>query len=107
MPSPRYHREIPARYRLEAGRCNECGKVSYPTRMVCPACGAREFERLGKTRTSAPERSRAHHGRSHPPALSLPSLLPGAQASVVSTVTPTPQAARPSTWAATTLGMPP
>jgi uncharacterized OB-fold protein len=49
MPSPRYHREIPARYRLEAGRCNGCGKVSYPPRMVCPHCGGREFERIRLT----------------------------------------------------------
>lgn len=42
MPSPRYWREIPSRYRLEAGRCADCGKVSYPARRVCPRCrGAR------------------------------------------------------------------
>ena len=39
MPSPRYWREIPARYRLEAGRCPGCEKVIYPARRVCPACG--------------------------------------------------------------------
>ncbi len=44
MPSPRYHREIPARYRLEAGRCKSCGKVSYPSRVVCPACRGTGFE---------------------------------------------------------------
>ena len=38
MPSPRYHREIPARYRLEAGQCSGCGHVSYPARKVCPSC---------------------------------------------------------------------
>ena len=37
MPSPRYWREIPSRYRLEASRCG-CGKVSYPPRKVCPGC---------------------------------------------------------------------
>ena len=37
MPSPRYWREIPSRYRLEASRCG-CGRVSYPARRVCPAC---------------------------------------------------------------------
>ena len=30
MPSPRYWREIPARYRLEGARCKSCGKVDYP-----------------------------------------------------------------------------
>ncbi len=44
MPSPRYHREIPARYRLEAGRCAGCGKVSYPARRVCPECRGTAFE---------------------------------------------------------------
>jgi uncharacterized OB-fold protein len=39
MPSPRYWREIPARYRLEAGRCPACDKVVYPARRVCPGCG--------------------------------------------------------------------
>ncbi|MBK8977476.1 MAG: Zn-ribbon domain-containing OB-fold protein [Planctomycetes bacterium] len=44
MPSPRYWREIPGRYRLEAGRCHGCGKVVYPTRRICPACRGAEFE---------------------------------------------------------------
>lgn len=38
MPSPRYWREIPSRYRLEAGRCTTCGKVTFPARRVCPEC---------------------------------------------------------------------
>jgi hypothetical protein len=46
MPSPRYTREIPARYRLEAGRCSGCGKVVFPSRPVCPACRGTEFEAL-------------------------------------------------------------
>ena len=46
MPSPRYHREIPARYRLEAGKLHGCGKVPYPARMVCPACRGQEMEEI-------------------------------------------------------------
>ena len=42
MPSPRYWREIPSRYRLEASRCTGCGKVSYPARPVCPGCRSRD-----------------------------------------------------------------
>jgi uncharacterized protein len=38
MPSPRYAREIPARYRLEAGRCTACDHVSIPRRRICPEC---------------------------------------------------------------------
>ncbi len=43
MPSARYTREIPQRYRLEAGKCSSCGKIYYPPRLVC-TCGGREFE---------------------------------------------------------------
>lgn len=52
MPSPRYWREIPSRYRLEAGRCTGCGKVVYPARHVCPACRGRIFEPAALTRTA-------------------------------------------------------
>lgn len=45
MPSPRYWREIPTRYRLEAGRCRGCGRVSFPARRVCPACRGTEWEK--------------------------------------------------------------
>jgi len=44
MPSPRYWREIPSRYRLEASRCGECGRVSYPPRHICPACRRANLE---------------------------------------------------------------
>ena len=45
MPTPsRYWREIPQRYRLEAGKCRGCGFICFPPRVVCPRCGAREFE---------------------------------------------------------------
>lgn len=44
MPSPRYAREIPARYRLDAGRCRGCGQVSLPVRRVCPACRGSDME---------------------------------------------------------------
>jgi uncharacterized OB-fold protein len=43
MPSARYTREIPQRYRLEAGKCSACGKIYYPPRRVCQ-CGGRDFE---------------------------------------------------------------
>lgn len=50
MPSPRYWREIPNRYRLEAARCKRCEKVSYPARSICPECGASEWETVQLTR---------------------------------------------------------
>ncbi len=40
----RYWREIPQRYRLEAGKCKSCGKVSFPPRSKCPKCGSSESE---------------------------------------------------------------
>ena len=44
MITPRYHREIPQRYRLEAGQCKGCGKVHFPPRRICKECHGREFE---------------------------------------------------------------
>jgi hypothetical protein len=46
MPSPRYAKEIPQRYRLEANKCNSCGKVFFPPRLVCSECGNKEFEQV-------------------------------------------------------------
>lgn len=36
-------RNMPQRYRLEAGECTECGKVHFPPRRICDGCGNREF----------------------------------------------------------------
>ena len=57
MPSPRYWREIPSRYRLEACRCKTCGAVAYPIRRRCVSCRGTELEptplsRKGKVITS-------------------------------------------------------
>ena len=44
MPTPsKYWREIPQRYRLEAGKCEQCNMVCFPPRIVCPRCGSRTF----------------------------------------------------------------
>lgn len=45
MPSPRYWREIPSRYRLEAARCRDCSQVTAPPRLVCPGCRGDHLER--------------------------------------------------------------
>ena len=39
----RVAREFPSRYRLEAARCEACGAVSFPVRLVCPSCRGRKF----------------------------------------------------------------
>ncbi len=46
MPSPRYRREMPQRYRLEAGKCKGCGKIFFPPRLICNKCGSQEFEQV-------------------------------------------------------------
>jgi uncharacterized OB-fold protein len=44
MFSPaRVWREFPQRYRLEAAKCESCGAILYPPRLVCPSCGGRSF----------------------------------------------------------------
>ena len=45
MSEPRFWREIPQRYRLEAAKCAKCGKVHFPPRLVCASCGSRDFEK--------------------------------------------------------------
>jgi len=45
MPSPGYRREMPQRYRMEAAKCKKCGKVYFPPRLICAACGSRDFEK--------------------------------------------------------------
>ncbi|WP_408958593.1 zinc ribbon domain-containing protein [Natrinema sp. 74] len=37
---PSWRRSIPQRYRLEAGRCSECGALSFPPEGACDDCGA-------------------------------------------------------------------
>ena len=44
MSVSKYWREMPRRYRLEAGKCAKCGKIYFPARLVCPECKGRKFE---------------------------------------------------------------
>jgi uncharacterized OB-fold protein len=46
MPAPQYAREIPQRYRLEAGRCRACGKIAFPPRRICPGCHGESLETI-------------------------------------------------------------
>jgi uncharacterized OB-fold protein len=46
MISARYAREIPQRYRREAGKCLQCGTVSFPPRTICPSCSGKSFETI-------------------------------------------------------------
>jgi len=46
MIVPKYTREIPQRFRLEADKCTQCGYIAFPARRVCPECGNRKFEMI-------------------------------------------------------------
>jgi len=47
MSTPaRYWREIPQRYRYEAVRCAESGKIFFPPRMICPEHRTHECEKV-------------------------------------------------------------
>ena len=46
MIAPRIRREMPQRYRYEAGKCKECGKIFFPPRLICSKCRSREFEKI-------------------------------------------------------------
>ncbi len=43
--SARYWREIPQRYRYEAAKCDACGKIHFPPRLVCAGCRGTTFTR--------------------------------------------------------------
>jgi len=45
MELPRYHRLIPALYRLKGTRCVECGELAYPANPRCNSCGNYEREK--------------------------------------------------------------
>jgi uncharacterized OB-fold protein len=46
MIVPRYSREIPQRFRLEAEKCTGCGYIAFPPRLICPECGQKSFEKI-------------------------------------------------------------
>jgi uncharacterized OB-fold protein len=46
MSAPKYAREIPQRYRLEAVKCQQCQKILFPPRLICPSCRSRQFDKV-------------------------------------------------------------
>lgn len=46
MKVPRHWREIPRRYRLEAGKCKQCSAIHFPGRLICPECRSKDFETI-------------------------------------------------------------
>ena len=62
MPSPRYWREVPTRFRLEASHCKPCGKTLYPARTICPDCRGTELEETKLSRNGKVVTSTVIHG---------------------------------------------
>jgi len=46
MIVPKYTREIPQRFRLEAEKCSNCGYIAFPARHICPDCGKKSFQMI-------------------------------------------------------------
>jgi uncharacterized OB-fold protein len=47
MANPaKFWRETPQRYRLEAGKCQSCGEIYFPPRLICSKCKSRKFEKI-------------------------------------------------------------
>ena len=50
MSVSKYWREIPHRYRLEAGKCEKCGKLFFPKRLICDECGSQKMNTIKLSR---------------------------------------------------------
>jgi uncharacterized OB-fold protein len=50
MSVSKYWREMPRRYRLEAGKCEKCGKIFFPHRLICDACGGQKMNTISLSR---------------------------------------------------------
>lgn len=46
MQVAKHWREIPERYRLEAGKCKKCGEILFPGRLICPVCKHTGFDTI-------------------------------------------------------------
>ena len=46
MVTSRDWREYPRRYRYEGAKCDGCGYVAFPERMICPECRSKSFEKV-------------------------------------------------------------
>lgn len=46
LSPPRTWRYRSSRYRIEVSKCNSCGVLHYPPRIVCDKCGSRKLSRM-------------------------------------------------------------
>ena len=52
MSVPRFWREIPQRYNLQANRCEVCSAIHFPPREVCPTCRRASIGRMRPVKLS-------------------------------------------------------
>ncbi len=52
MSVPRFWREIPQRYNLQASKCGVCDAVHYPPRRICPTCRRDSIDRMHRVNLS-------------------------------------------------------
>ncbi len=52
MTVPRFWREIPQRYNLQASKCGACDAIHYPPRTVCPECRRASIGNLEEVKLS-------------------------------------------------------
>ena len=52
MSVPRFWREIPQRYNLQASKCGECQAIHFPPREVCPTCRRASIGRMSMVNLS-------------------------------------------------------
>lgn len=51
MPPAKSWRAYAQVYRLEAARCDKCGKVFFPPRLICNKCAGRQFTNFNMKNT--------------------------------------------------------
>lgn len=52
MSVPRFWREIPQRYNLQASKCGVCEAIHFPPRRICPTCRRDSVGRMTRTNLS-------------------------------------------------------
>ena len=52
MSVPRFWREIPERYNLQASKCGNCQAIHFPPREVCPTCRRASIGKMTAVRLS-------------------------------------------------------
>ena len=66
MSVPRFWREIPERYNLQASQCGACKAIHFPPREVCPTCRRASIGKMGSVKLSGRGRilewTRVHKG---------------------------------------------